>query len=223
MNIDKQEIRRYLGYGKKMADKQTETLIDSCLLKFEKQIMPLQVHRTFPLHLEKSSIIVQAENFALEGESIRNHLSDSKYCVIMAATLGPKMDQLIRYMERKNLSEAVVMDAVATAIIEAFCDEIEESIKQEAIKDGLYATHRFSPGYGDFPLSIQPSILRVLDTQRSIGLTSTENMILIPRKSVTAIIGLQKKPYNKNNHTCKDCMPGLSCPYKKEESQIEHS
>ena len=223
MNIDKQEIRRYLGYGNKIADNPTETLIDRCLSSSEQHMRLLHVRRTFPMHLENSSVIVEAENFTLEGNSIRNHLAKSSYCVVMAATLGPKMDQLIRYMERKNLSEAVVMDAVATAIIEAFCDEIEESIKQEAIKDGLYATHRFSPGYGDFPLSIQPSILRVLDTQRSIGLTSTENMILIPRKSVTAIIGLQKKPYNKNNHTCKDCMPGLSCPYKKEESQIEHS
>jgi hypothetical protein len=223
MNIDKQEIRRYLGYGNKIADNQTETLIDSCLSASEQHIQFLHVHRTFPLRLEKSSVIVEAENFALEGESIRNHLAKSSYCVVMAATLGPKMDQLIRYIGRTDLSEAVVMDAVATTIIEAFCDKIEESIRQQAKKDGLYATHRFSPGYGDFPLTIQSSLLRVLDAQRSIGLTTTENMILIPRKSVTAIIGLQEKPADEKIHTCNDCMPGLSCPFKKEETQIEHS
>lgn len=121
------------------------------------------------------------------------------------------------------MSEALVMDAVATTAIESFCDEIENSIRLDAGKNNLFATHGFSPGYGDFPLTIQSSLLRVLDAQRSIGLATTENMILIPRKSVTAIIGLQEKPADEKIRNCNDCMPGLSCPFKKEETQIEHS
>ena len=141
----------------------------------------------------------------------------------MAATLGPVIDQLIRYISRTDLTQAIVMDAVATTAIEAFCDEIESSIRQKAKLEGFYATHRFSPGYGDLPLSVQHSLLRTLDTPRKIGLSTTENMILIPRKSVTAVIGLQERPDKIKEHNCKDCNPGLSCPFKKEETQIEHS
>jgi hypothetical protein len=62
------------------------------------------------------------------------------------------------------------------------CSQNEESI-----------TWRFSPGYGDLPLDTHINLLGALDTSRKIGLTVSRSLILIPSKSVTAIIGVTKK------------------------------
>ncbi len=56
---------------------------------------------------------------------------------------------------------------------------------------GSAGNWRFSPGYGDCPLSAQRSIVNsVLNATRLIGLTVTPTSLLIPTKSVTAVIGL---------------------------------
>jgi len=217
MKIDKQEVRRYLGFGKKTADGKTEKAIDACITEVKQRMHPREIHHTFNIIRDGGPLRVDAENLNLEGESIRIHLSKSRLCVIMAATLGPEIDKTIRYISRKNLSEAIIMDAVATVAIEAFCDEIESSVISQAKENALFATHRFSPGYGDLPLSLQPHILRALDAPRKIGLTTTEKLVMIPRKSVTAIIGLQQHPACSAKPNCKTCMMGLECPYRKED------
>jgi cobalamin-dependent methionine synthase I len=55
---------------------------------------------------------------------------------------------------------------------------------------------RFSPGYGDLSLSVQSDLLNVLDARRNIGLTLSDSLMMIPQKSVTAIVGL--KPIHKD-------------------------
>ncbi len=56
----------------------------------------------------------------------------------------------------------------------------------------LYLTDRFSPGYGDMPLAQSGQICEVLNTGRSIGLTVSQSGILMPRKSVTAVLGISR-------------------------------
>ncbi len=53
------------------------------------------------------------------------------------------------------MSKAVILQACAATVIEAYCDEQQDFIKEEAGKQGLYLRPRFSPGYGDFPLTYQ--------------------------------------------------------------------
>jgi cobalamin-dependent methionine synthase I len=81
------------------------------------------------------------------------------------------------------------MDALASAAIEALCDGIQAELAAE-LPEGYYLTGRFSCGYGDLPLEIQPEILAVLNTQKTIGLFCNQNNILLPRKSVTAVMGV---------------------------------
>ena len=49
------------------------------------------------------------------------------------------------------MSKAVILQACAATVIEAYCDEQQDFMKEEAGKQGLYLRPRFSPGYGDFP------------------------------------------------------------------------
>ena len=68
-------------------------------------------------------------------------------------------------------------------------DQVNEVINNIAKKQGYAPTWRFSPGYGNWPLEIQPQLGKIIKTEQ-IGLQVTENFLLFPRKSVTAIIGL---------------------------------
>lgn len=111
----------------------------------------------------------------------------------MAATLGSKVDRKILYYEKVNMTKAVILDACATTSIEEYCDFIENEIKKEVVEDELNINWRYSPGYGDLDISIQRNLLKSLDAERTMGLTVSSHNILIPRKSVTAIIGIIPK------------------------------
>jgi cobalamin-dependent methionine synthase I len=53
-------------------------------------------------------------------------------------------------------------------------------------------TPRFSPGYGDFPLSYQRVLIDLLDAPRVLGVSVTPSDLLVPVKSVTAVVGIRK-------------------------------
>ena len=55
---------------------------------------------------------------------------------------------------------------------------------------------RFSPGYGDFDLKYQKDILEYLDANKKIGISLTDSLMMIPTKSITAIIGIKREVIN---------------------------
>ena len=130
----------------------------------------------------------------------------------MAVTLGHQVDTRIRYYEKINMTKALILDACATAFIEEICDGICREI-EDKLMDGNKLTSRFSPGYGDLPISIQKDFLATLNAEKSIGLTATSTSILIPRKSVTAIVGLIDRDEKIEENTCISCNNYSDCKF----------
>ena len=71
--------------------------------------------------------------------------------------------------------------------------------------EGLSLRPRFSPGYGDFPLSMQTPIFDALDCPRKIGVSLNASLLMSPSKSVTAVIGLAPGASGSDGSGQKDC------------------
>jgi cobalamin-dependent methionine synthase I len=102
----------------------------------------------------------------------------------MAVTLGVGIDMLLRRKSVTSPSEHFVCDGVASALAEAAADEAER-----IFLEGGGHRPRFSPGYGDLPLTIQRDVLSLCDAERLLGIRLTDTLLMIPTKSITAIIG----------------------------------
>ena len=74
---------------------------------------------------------------------------------------------------------------------------------------------RYSPGYGDLPLTLQSSLLALLDAPRQVGLCASASHILTPRKSVTAILGVADHPIQASVRSCLGCPAHDGCQYRK--------
>jgi hypothetical protein len=125
---------------------------------------------------------------SLQGDDIRAHIKDCDDAILLAATLGFGTDTLIRQTEAFDMAGAVVLDELANELIERVLDSAEEEIKAKYKS----ITTRFSPGYGDFPLTVQAELLAILDAGKKIGLYVNDGGLLNPCKSVTAVIGGKK-------------------------------
>jgi hypothetical protein len=123
----------------------------------------------------------------------------------MAATLGHEVDFILRRSQRLDMKQAVILDASASVVIETYLDQEEDFLRQEFLQQGKYLSTRFSPGYGDLPLSIQDIFLKILDTNRKIGVTVLNNGLMSPMKSITCIMAILDEPVSKATDPCSIC------------------
>ena len=104
-------------------------------------------------------------------------------------------------------------DCLASAAVEAICNELERELTKKL--PDWHFTWRFSPGYGDLPLSVQPQILDVLNAQKRAGVSCLESLLMVPSKSVTAIIGLSREPVENKRRGCSICSMAGRCDFRK--------
>ncbi len=212
MNVDRNEILRYLGYRGSPAGEEVLRNIDSCLEELEQVISPRWLSRTFPVSFRSDAVAIGC--MEINSGDLRGHLQGCGEAVLFAATLGPRVDFLLLRYSKLDMSRTVILQACAAAIMESYCDEYEREIAEEAAKRGLYLRPRYSPGYGDFSISHQKDILGILDCPKRIGLTMTESCMLTPTKSVTAVIGLTDREQSCHIAKCMECK-ATDCPFRK--------
>lgn len=215
MKIDLNESLRYLGYKNQHIDDKMLNTIEEVRNELKDCIKFKSIYELFDIEIVEQGIKLKNYDYILKGNDIKKHLKDSSLCAIMAVTLGIEVDNKIRYYEKVNMTKALIMDACATTAIEELCDEVENTIKKDAEAMHKTITWRFSPGYGDLSLEYQDYILRLLECNKKLGLSVNENHILIPRKSVTAIIGFQDNAAKKVQNNCDVCINSNNCNFRK--------
>ncbi len=130
---------------------------------------------------------------ALRSGQISAMLAGSEEVLLIGATAGPGiMESIRRDSERNNLTRAVVLDAVASEMTDDALEWIIHYYGHELSREGRRATKkRFSAGYGDFGLENQSWIYQALGLDR-LGIEITGSFMLVPEKSVTAVLGIEK-------------------------------
>ena len=225
IKVNKNEIKRYLGYrGVTEIDEGISAMIDECIMEMSSQVEGHSVYKVFPLVFSDMSGFdgIPSDELSCDFAGIhvtsKNLLKNLRGCreiVMMAVTIGPMADMLVRRTEVRDMLRAYVYQATGAAMVEAYCDEVNEKIRAEAASRGLYARPRFSPGYGDFPLEVQKDFVRILDMPRSIGVTLSDSLLMTPTKSVTAVIGLSPSDEGCNPAGCEECNLHETCDYSR--------
>lgn len=127
----------------------------------------------------------------LEGESIISHLAGCLKVAILAVTIGTALEaKAAQLFSLGNYTAGLLLDAAGSAAVETAADKVNEFIAAQAEKDGFTSLTRFSPGYGDWSISVQPAMV-TLAGGLAAGIETTSSCMLIPRKSITAVIGLK--------------------------------
>lgn len=211
--INRAEAYRYMGYKGGAMSANVDALCTECEQRLLAKITPKFVWRVFDIDITENGVEIMNTALVFKGRDIAEHLRGCEKCVLLAATLGAGADSVIRAYEVAAMEKAVIADSLASAAIEQVCDAAEREIQSQL--DRYNFTWRFSPGYGDFPLDVQRELVRTLDANKRIGLCVSESLILTPRKSVTAVMGVSKGEIAKGKRGCGSCNLKGNCEYKK--------
>ena len=205
MDVNRREIYRYLGIkANEKPDAATEKLAEECIAELSEKCRPRSFARWFPCAVTEAAApgsievpqvadaaapLIDFSCFQVKSRDLAKNLKGCGQVILFAATIGEGADFLTRKYSRTNVAKAVVMQAAAAAMVEAFCDEENEKLREQAEEQGWFLRPRFSPGYGDFSLEHQRDFARVLEMQKTVGITLSESLLMLPTKSVTAVIG----------------------------------
>lgn len=213
VDIDPAEVARWLGAMGRPLDASLEARLEDAVAAARRIVAPAGVWRRYPVKggavgqdegegpaaclpangcgsvRGRHGTPIGLEGCALElpGRDIARHLSGAASVAVMAVTVGIEADREYRRRAVGSALDALLFSTAAAVAAEAAADALNELIVAEA---GCRATTRFSPGYGDLPLSVHPALLASIDATRRLGLTAADSGLLIPAKSITAVIGL---------------------------------
>ncbi len=151
------------------------------------------IYRTFRIEsVTEDRVLIADSNTVFEGKNMVKLLKSCAYVTLMAATIGPELENQVEAWKTEQPSDAYYLEVVGGWMADYMAEQMDKRIEPEILKSGYGRTMRYSPGYGDWPLTCQGEMMRLTQAKR-IGISLTESFIMIPRKSVSAAIGWEKK------------------------------
>ncbi|HAJ33946.1 MAG TPA: hypothetical protein DCK79_11455 [Candidatus Atribacteria bacterium] len=222
LKIDEEEVLRYQGYSKNKVKKPSKVILQITKEEIVRSYGLFKPKGIFsPVKIKQISFSdgrVDLKNgFSLNfSNSIINLLKGTSYLVLGVVTIGSSLENKVsEFFTQGEYPRAVALDAVGTVAVESLSRDIRNLVCQEAKKQYFKTTRYFSPGYGDWDISQQKDIFKIIPTNK-IGVSLTESCMILPRKSLSWIMSIGKGVIisSKERDACKICKL-KNCQYRK--------
>lgn len=225
LKIDEEEVLRYQGCHDNKLKKVNKTIIKITREEIERGYNLFEPKGIYsPVKIKQISFsggrVDLKNSLCLNfSNSIINLLNGTNYLVLGVVTIGSSLENKVsEFFAQGEYPRAIALDAVGTVAVESLSRHIRNLVCQDAKKQYFRTTRYFSPGYDDWDISQQKDIFKVIPTNK-IGVTLTESCMILPRKSLSWIIGIGKgviiSPEERD--ACKICKL-KNCQYRKRKS-----
>ena len=180
-NINEKEILRYAGM--KESTPEISKILKDCLAEINGKLNYDVCYLKTPITVSED---IDFKHFKVNSSALKKNLSGYTSAVVFVATVGIEIDRLIKKYSVTSPVKALLFQAIGAERIESLCNAFCEDLKCEYKK----VAPRFSAGYGDFSLDYQDEIFKVLNPKKHIGVMLLESKLMLPTKSVTAVVGI---------------------------------
>lgn len=186
------DIYKRLGYREGVTamsasrQKETQEIIDSSL-----QFIKLRAAASIEV-IKKENETIYIDSFSIQSKLLYSLLRESDEILLCAVTAGEEIIKEIKSIGKKDLTRAVIFDAVASEMADASLDWLVSYYGRQLVRSGRRLTDkRISCGFADFSIENQKKIYDLLKLKK-IGVDITKQFMLVPEKSVTAVLGVIK-------------------------------
>lgn len=215
IEIDLETLLRLAGYSEKRpAPRRLLAVAERVIEQVRTLAHPravYEVHET--AQSDDGAVLLGKGRFT--GKILNRVLEGSDLAAVYAVTLGPELDaEASRYAGGGDVLSSVLLDTAGTlALAKASITFVGRVFEAQAAPRGCVVTLPFGPGQCRWDLSEQ-RVLFDLITPSRIGIALTDTFLMIPKKSVSGILGIGKADEVFTTSPCrlcdrKDC-PGRS-------------
>jgi len=221
LKIDEEEVLRYLGYHRNKAGETSEIILQITREEIEQGYClfePKGIYSKVMIKNISSEGRINLENgLCLEiNNSMLNLLKGTSYLAFGLSTIGNQLEEKVAELFAKNeYPKAMALDVVGTVASKFLSNYVKSLICQEAKEQNFQTTKYFSPGSGDWNISQQKNIFQIIPAGK-IGVKLTESYMMIPKKSLSWVIGMGKEIIipSKGDDSCKTCL-AENCQFRK--------
>lgn len=138
------------------------------------------------------------EGLEITSRNLAKNMNGCTQVVMLGATLGVKVDMLMKRYSLTEMSRTVVLQACAATMLEEYLNNWQKSLKEEMTSRGYFLRPRFSPGYGDFSILHQKDILECWIGQAHCSIcviSSSETLVSAPL--IIAVIKSAFSPFQR--------------------------
>jgi len=189
-------VFRRLGYppGSNQVNGEVGRIFNKEVERAHDFLKPQGVYCLFEIQSRKEQLMTFCNSsFILKSSQVVRLLRNSELVCLFMVTIGSALEQEVQsLMDSGDLTQAVILDAIGSETADAAADKLHRDLlKSLAETEGFSITARFSPGYGDWPLTVQKDILCICNGKK-IGISVNDSFLMNPRKSVSALLGWEK-------------------------------
>lgn len=182
------DAARYLGIRGKPAG-EALAVLESAYPMAQEAALPRSLMRRAAMRACEGCLMI-ADVLDIPSLDLCRLFAGAREGLALAATLGAPLDALVRRLMLTDPALGAAVGACASALVDEYIDGLLEERNAALAAEGLRLSPRFSPGYGDAPLSCQGPLLAWLEARR-IGISLTSGGLMLPEKSVTALMALR--------------------------------
>ncbi len=159
------------------------------------------------------------EEKKISGALVTGHLVGARYISTVVCTVGSKIDKYASEVMEDDIVLGLAVDGVGSAAVEALANAVCRDIELDAANRGFQSTIPLSPGMIGWGVEEgQPIIFDLMDPAQ-IGVELTPYKLMIPRKSLSMIIGLGPDIHS-GERICDYCAMRETCRYQDHYEEI---
>ncbi len=218
LNLQIREVLRRSGIrdDSKLKSKM-ETLIGELLASVndEHLLEPAVGYETYPITDIGYQQLSLEGNTVLHGSALSSVLSEARELAVLVCTIGGKLEEKVTdYFGKSEPLKGLLLDGIGSASMDALSQEVCRLIAHKASLRGYQTSSPLSPGGRSFPLSEQWQLFKLVPAEE-IGVRLTSTGLMVPRKSVSRVIGIgPQMPTWTKAEACARCNLSETCRYR---------
>jgi len=206
LEYDVEELMRFCHIDC-MRDKTRE--VEAVIDESYRLIEPRAVYKTVRISEVKGGRLVLEGGSVFESELLAEKFKCTPEIAVYVLTIGPALERRVSELASRELFKSFIMDCVGTYALR----QVFDIVRKDFQPDGEGRLSKFSPGstaYWD--LRQQKVLFDVLggeDVENVTGVRLNESCIMIPRKSVSGVMGNTEEQFQE----CQICK--RRCEYRR--------
>jgi len=212
--ITSEDIVRVLGYSEQQVPEYFHEHVKTILAEAPKRCTIRAGYKILSVHSvehRRNDIAVDDIVFHVD-KIIAAQFRKAESAALFVCTIGPGMETWAKECSHSgDMVMSYFIDAAASAIAEQTAEAFHNNLEQRMNERGQHVTNRYSPGYCGWATAEQ-QVLFSFFPKSFCGITLTESSLMVPRKSVSGIIGIGAH-VKRMDYACDHCtLPG--CTYR---------
>ena len=216
LRLDVDVVLRSQGADPAAIRKRSPSLVESAERALEEGNLLLQPRVTARRLLIED---LHHERLKLEGDGrlsgglLAEHMGGAQEAIIVLCTVGEALERRAAEVSKEDAVYGLALDGVGSAGVEGLANAACALFEEEATDKDCQVTIPLSPGMVGWPVEQgQPQIFDLLDADE-IGVRLTESMMMVPRKSLSFVLGIGRELIA-GGRTCDYCSLKETCRYR---------